>query len=239
MNWKHALLALALIPLAVSCSSRERSAEIPDGTPIGRGGSETPQDPNQPRRSQQATREGQRPAGWLSRSFGNNNDPNVGPCPLMGVLHDSARIVEFASPEQRYANIAFTGEMRGVRGFCRYTGADPIEMNLEIDMAFGRGPASAGARTHRYRYWVAVTRRGVAPIEKEYFNIEVEFDGDRNIATGTDQIERIVIPRANAEISGENFEVLVGFDLTPEQLAFNREGRRFRIDAGNNTQQQQ
>ena len=32
--------------------------------------------------------------------------------------------------------------------------------------------------------------------------------------------------------SGENFEILVGFELTPEQLQFNRDGRRFRIDAG-------
>ena len=47
----------------------------------------------------------------------------------------------------------------------------------------------------------------------------------------TEHINRIVIPRANADISGENFEILVGFDLTPEQLQFNRDGRRFRIDA--------
>ena len=52
--------------------------------------------------------------------------------------------------------------------------------------------------------------------------------------TRTEQIENIVIPRANPEISGENFEILVGFELTPEQLQFNRDGRRFRIDAATN-----
>ena len=107
-----------------------------------------------------------REPGFLDRLVGNDDRPNVGPCPLMGVLYDSSRLVDFAAPDnQRYANIEYTGELQGVRGLCRYVGDDPITMNLEIDMAFGRGPAATGDR-QTYRYWVAVTRRGRAPIEK-------------------------------------------------------------------------
>ncbi|MGE0830312.1 MAG: hypothetical protein AB7O04_13305 [Hyphomonadaceae bacterium] len=219
MNLKIALAALLILPV-VACGggARTRTAEMPGGGPAD--GELQP---------------GQRPTGWLNRVLGDENTPNVGPCPLMGVLYDSARIVEFASAEERYANIRFTGEMRGVRGFCRYVGADPIEMNLEIDMAFGRGPAAESDR-RVYRYWVAVTRRGVAPIEKQYFDIEVRFENGEPVRAGTEQIQRIVIPRATPEISGDNFEVLVGFELTPEQLQFNRDGKRFRIDAAGNVQ---
>ena len=32
--------------------------------------------------------------------------------------------------------------------------------------------------------------------------------------------------------SGANFEVLVGFDVTPQMAAFNRDGKRFRLNAG-------
>ncbi|MBL8530507.1 MAG: hypothetical protein JNK94_02125 [Hyphomonadaceae bacterium] len=150
----------------------------------------------------------------------------------MGVLYDNARKVEFANPaEQRYAGIQYTAEMEGVRGLCRYVGEDPIRMSLEIDMAFGRGPAATSDR-HTYRYWVAVTRRGRAPIERQFFDVDVRFPRGENVATRTERIAQIVIPRANADVSGENFEILVGFDLTPEQVTFNREGRRFRIDAG-------
>jgi hypothetical protein len=98
-------------------------------------------------------------------------------------------------------------------------------------MAFGRGPAATSDR-QTYRYWVAVTRRGIAPIEKAYFEVDVRWDRGEAVVTRTEEIDRIVIPRANPDTSGENFEVLVGFDLTPEQLQFNRDGRRFRIDAG-------
>ena len=152
----------------------------------------------------------------------------------MGVLYDNARTVQFAQPNvQRYNNITFTGEMEGVTGLCRYVGTDPIVMNVDVNMAFGRGPAATSDR-QTYRYWVAVTRRGRAPIEKAYFDIDVRFDRGESVVRRTEHIERIVIPRANDQISGENFEILVGFELTPEQVQFNRDGRRFRIDAGAN-----
>jgi hypothetical protein len=107
-------------------------------------------------------------------------------------------------------------------------------MSIEVDMAFGRGPASTSNR-QTYRYWVAVTRRGFGPIAKEYFDVDVRWNGDEAVVTRTEEIESIVIPRAGADTSGENFEVLVGFELTPEQLQFNRDGRRFRIDAATRT----
>jgi hypothetical protein len=113
--------------------------------------------------------------------------------------------------------------------------ADPITMSIEVDMAFGRGPAATAER-QTYRYWVAVTRRGRAPIEKAYFDVDVRFARGEAVVTRTEQIEHIVIPRATPETSGENFEILVGFELTPEQLQFNRDGRRFRIDAAGNVQ---
>ena len=155
----------------------------------------------------------------------------------MGVLYDNSRLVQFSQANaQRYSNIAFTGEMNSVHGLCRYVAADPITMNMDITMEFGRGPA-AGADHKTYRYWVAVTRRGRAPIAKQYFDVDVRFPHGQDVIAHTEHISRIVIPRANADISGENFEILVGFDLTPDQLQFNRDGRRFRIDAATHAPQ--
>src|SRR5262245_48908019 len=83
------------------------------------------------------------------------NAQNAGPCPLMGVLYDAGRSVEIKGTEESFSNVGFTAEMRGVSGFCRYVGTDPIVMNVDIDMAFGRGPKAEGD-THTYKYWVAV-----------------------------------------------------------------------------------
>lgn len=216
MNVRILLPVLALALLAACGGSSTRTVELdPEGVnrPVASRGDGTP--------------------NWIQRMFGADSRPNVGPCPLMGVLYDNSRLVEFAQPGvERYANIAWTGEVQGVRGLCRYVDADPIRMAIEIDMAFGRGPAATGD-TRTYRYWVAVTRRGVAPLEKQYFDVQPRFENGRNVATARERIEHIVIPRANETVSGENFEILVGFELTPEQLQFNRDGKRFRVDSPN------
>lgn len=208
------MLSFAMAVSACAGQARQRTVELPGGV--------------MPEETEQ------RAPNFFDRMIGNDDRPNVGPCPLMGVLYDSSRLVAFAdSSNQRYANISHTGEMQGIRGLCRYVEADPITMSIEVDMAFGRGPAATDNR-ETYRYWVAVARRGRAPIEKVYFDVDVRWDRDEQVVTRTEQIENIVIPRANPEISGENFEILVGFELTPEQLQFNRDGRRFRIDAATN-----
>ena len=205
-----AVLSLSLLALAGCSTGRGRTVELPGGV---------------------MPEEQQRAPSAFERMLGQDDRPNVGPCPLMGVLYDNARVVDFAAPNQeRYANIEFTGELQGVRGLCRYVDDDPITMSMDIDMAFGRGPAATSDR-QTYRYWVAVTRRGIAPIEKVYFDVDVRFPRDEAVVTHRETIERIVIPRATPDLSGENFEILVGFELTPEQLQFNRDGRRFRIDA--------
>lgn len=216
MMFRAALVLSLGLALAACSNNRDgRTVELP-------GGVMPEQQPDQT------------PPNFLERMFGNDDRPNVGPCPLMGVLYDSSRVVDFAEPNnERYANIEYTAEMQGVRGLCRYVDTDPITMSMDIEMSFGRGPAATSDR-QTYRYWVAVARRGVAPIEKAYFDVDVRFPRGEAVVTRTERIEQIVIPRATADTSGENFEILVGFELTPEQLQFNRDGKRFRIDSGDN-----
>lgn len=155
---------------------------------------------------------------------------NPGPCPLMGALYDSARMVEIKGAE-KMANVGFTAEILGVHGLCTYRGDSPIDMNMDIDMAFGRGPAADG-ESRVYRYWVAVTRTNIGPLAKQYFDINVKFEKGQPRVFHTEHIKKIVIPRANADVAGPAFEILVGYELTPDQLAFNRAGKRFKMNAG-------
>lgn len=214
MQLKHILAVLALSAVAACGGGSTQTVELdPEGVnrPVTDRRTDAP--------------------SWIERMFGADPRPNVGPCPLMGVLYENSRLVQFAQPGvERYGNIAWTGEVQAVRGLCRYVDTDPIRMAIEIDMAFGRGPASTGESRRNYRYWVAVTRRGIAPIERQYFDVEARFENG-DVATARERIESIVIPRANETVSGENFEILVGFDLSPEQVQFNRDGKRFRVDS--------
>lgn len=154
---------------------------------------------------------------------------NAGPCPYVKILYDAARYVELADNRAAVANIGYTGEIEGVTAGCSYRGEDPITVQMNVLFNLGRGvQATADQRT--YRYWIAVTARNEAVLAKEYFDLPVDFKGERTASVTEERT--VVIPRADTGVSGSNFEVLVGFDVTPEMATFNRDGSRFRVNAG-------
>jgi len=154
--------------------------------------------------------------------------PNVGPCPVAGALYDASRIVEVGEVE-RHENVGFTGIVEGVRGYCRYVGKDPITMEVDIDFTLGRGPMAVGDR-RTYEYFVTVTRRDRTVLAKQIMTMDVRFPNGVTEVRRRERVPGIVIPRATETVSGTNFEVIVGFELTPEQLAYNRSGKRFTIN---------
>ena len=159
---------------------------------------------------------------------------NAGPCPFVKVLYDASRYQEFKGPEAA-ANVGYTGEIEGVSANCEYKGAEPIRVRIAVNFALGRGPKAEGSEKV-YSYWVAVTERNAEVLGKETFTIRAEFPASRDRVGIVDEIQDIVIPRARETVSGGNFEILVGFDVTPEMAEFNRLGKRFRVNAMANVQ---
>ena len=153
----------------------------------------------------------------------------AGPCPYVKILYDAARYVELTGDRVAASNVAFTGEIEGLTSNCAYQGDDPITVQTRVLFNLGRGPQAEGDQ-RTYRYWIAVTERNKAVLAKQYFDLPVDFEGARTASVSQDQT--IVIPRAEATTSGDNFEILVGFDVTPQMAEFNRTGSRFRVNAG-------
>jgi len=165
-------------------------------------------------------------------AIGEAAEANPGPCPRAFAIYDASRIVEIKGAES-FANVGFTGEIGKIRSLCRYYGENPIVADLEVDMEFGRGPAASGDEAV-YEYFIAVTRKNVAVIHKEVFPISVRFPAGVDRVSRTEKIDKITIPRAGENTSGVNFEIVLGFEVTPEQREFNAAGKRFRVSAGQN-----
>ena len=202
-----AALSVGLVPIAADAQSRRQP-------PAGGGQSAEGAPQGQP----------QRPAriAPLRRSAA------AGPCPYVKILYDAARYVELTGDRVAASNVAYTGEIQGLVSDCTYQNDDPITVYTRVQFDLGRGPQARGdGRT--YRYWIAVTERNKAVLAKEYFDLPVNFDGQPTASVTQDQV--VVIPRADATTSGDNFEILVGFDVTPEMAEFNRTGSRFRVNA--------
>jgi len=154
---------------------------------------------------------------------------NAGPCPYVKVLYDAGRYHEFKDGRESAGQLVYSGEIQGISAGCEYTDDEPIRLRTHVLFAFGKGP-QATSDTKTYRYWVAVTDRNRAVIAKEWFDLPVRFGGADRVSV-RDELNGITIPRATLTTSGSNFEVLIGFEVTPQMAAFNRDGKRFRVNA--------
>lgn len=154
-------------------------------------------------------------------------EANPAPCPNVVVLNEAARILEFDGEEQ-LENIAYTGEITNVNIACRYFGDEPIDAEISVDMAFGKGPKGDNGKKY-FTYFVAVTRKDLEVITKKEFTVPVDFKDDREVVVIEEEIDKIVISRTNEDVSGVNFEIIIGFALTPEQAIFNRSGKSLKF----------
>ncbi len=190
-------------------------------------------DPEAEQRKQQeeAAKKRKQKAEW-----GDNQAPlpalrNAGPCPFVKSLYDASRYVEFKDGREASAAVGFSGEIQGISAGCQYKDDQPIKVSMEVLFMLGKGPQAQG-RQKTYRYWVAVTDRNRTVLAREMFDLPVTFPEGEDRVYATETLSEITIPRANISTSGSNFEVLIGFEVTPQMAAFNREGKRFRLNVG-------
>lgn len=209
-----AALSTAVIPLSAEAQTRPSDRQQPRG---------------QSERGQNADGTEQNQRQRAPRFAPLRRSAAAGPCPYVKILYDAARYVELTGDRVAASNVGYTGEIEGLSSNCAYQSDEPITVQTRLLFNLGRGPQAQGdGRT--YRYWIAVTERNKAVLAKEYFDLPVSFDGAMTASVTQDQT--IVIPRAEATTSGDNFEILVGFEVTPEMAEFNRSGSRFRVNAG-------
>ena len=165
-------------------------------------------------------------------AIGEAAEANPGPCPRAFALYDASRLVEICGDgAENFQNVGFTGEIDNVRSLCRYFADRPIVGDLSMDFSLGRGPAATGD-TVTLNYFVAVTRKNIDVLTKAVYPLTVTFPKGQDRVRVTETIDEFRIPRASDTTSGENFEVVVGFVVSPEQRDFNADGKRFRVSAG-------
>ena len=155
---------------------------------------------------------------------------NAGPCPYVKVLYDASRYIELKDGKESPGAVGYTGEIQNIRSACQYKGSDPIKVAMQVNFQLGKGPQAAGS-SKRYRYWVAVTKRNEMILAKNDFDLNVQFPAGTDRVAVSDRIDTITIPRRDSKVTGANFEILVGFDVTPEMADFNRDGKRFHVNA--------
>jgi hypothetical protein len=222
------LLAAATFMAAAPLAAHAQYPGGPGGA--GAGGSGRQGD-DQRKQEQDDAKKKKKDKDWGDNQAALPQLRNAGPCPFVKTLYDAGRYVEFKDNREASANVGFTGEVQGISAGCQYKEDQPITVSMDILFELGKGPVAQGS-SKTYHYWVAVTDRNRDVIARQNFDLPVNFPAGKDRVFVTDSISSVVIPRGSATTSGANFEILVGFDVTPQMAEFNRQGKRFRVNAG-------
>src|SRR5262245_47211163 len=140
------------------------------------------------------------------------------PCPRAVVGENAGRLTRFSGAGKEPANVVFEAEISDLAGTCVYDD-DSIDVDLQIQLGASRGPAATDDSA-KFNYFVAVARTDKTVLSRDAFDTVIELPGNQTRNQTVEQLEQ-TIPIAKGE-SGANFVIVVGFEMTPEELEFNR-----------------
>ncbi len=139
-------------------------------------------------------------------------------CPKVGIVRELQEVTQFRPGGKDMTDMTSRAALTDYTGNCEYA-SDGVTVNLNLFVLAERGPAMQGNQAS-YRYFVAVARPGEeAPASKSEFDTTVEFPkGQTRVVTKEELAPKIPLPK---DVNAKDWQVLVGFQLTPEQLDFN------------------
>jgi hypothetical protein len=144
-----------------------------------------------------------------------------GNCPSTEVVKELDVLNEFTDANNPVAaNLISRTAITDVKSTCSF-GEKSMTVDLKVAFDGVIGPQSALRNGNfNYPFFVAVTAPNGDILAKEVFSAPLSFDGGLTRSTYHESLRQI-IPVYNPE-QGPRYKVLVGFQLTPEQLAYNR-----------------
>ena len=145
------------------------------------------------------------------------------PCPNVAIVADAADVTKFLpGPGRDLTDVVTEARIDDFDGFCTtYTdaGSRQVEVELRLVIIARRGPANRD-RQAELEYFVAIGDRNNAILAKATFARSFGFEGNRATSSVVEELAQH-IPLRNGE-TGANFNILIGFQLSDEELQYNR-----------------
>lgn len=150
------------------------------------------------------------------------------PCPAVIVQKDLANKTEFANNGRDLSDIAYEARIEmPIEPQCWYShDEDPkyirTAINVQVDAV--RGPKFSGDAA-KFKYFVAVTGPGGVLLQKQLFDVSVDFSKGQVRSFTTDNIDPVKIFPKDKE-NGDFYRIYIGLDLTKDQLDYNKRNPR-------------
>lgn len=155
----------------------------------------------------------------------NKNTPIL-PCPENKVLSDAASFTRFRDgPGRDLSDITFEGEIAKTISSCKYSiakdsGKGTLSVTMNVVFKAIRGPAAKKKNTS-FNYFVAVTDTSKKIISRNAFRMDLTFPTNVSRLKRQDKKILLNIP-LGAKDDGSEFLIFTGFQLSAEELKFNR-----------------
>jgi hypothetical protein len=160
----------------------------------------------------------------LGACSSNRTDPGTPPCPKVAVLADAAHLAVFRDgPGRDLTDIRYEADLGRISGECVYKRRNTsVTVEMKLSITARRGPADRD-RIADLAYFVAIVDAQSNVLARQEFQSQIAFPIDQSQVATQEELEQIIPLKKDQP--GSDFDVLVGFKLTPEQLQRNRGGR--------------
>ncbi len=148
------------------------------------------------------------------------------PCPSVSTLGDAAKITRFIEgPGRDLIDIDFAGKISHLSGKCFYefdsdTGDQLLRVDIRPEFRMEKG---AGNKTNQaqFEYFVSILDDQGNILQKQIFPFTTKYWKNRQFAKDEDGPVELSI-QLSGEQSGQSINIFVGFQLTREELDYNR-----------------
>jgi hypothetical protein len=144
-------------------------------------------------------------------------------CPKVEVVGDLARLVQFGNgPGRDPSDVLYTARVADVKSGCIYDKRG-ARVDMIVSIVGSRGKAGAKLKSADVAYFVAIADDKQEIVEKKIFTSKLDFTlDDPRLDDELDQI----IPLNSQSETAANRTIIVGFQLTPEQIDLNQQPQR-------------
>jgi hypothetical protein len=145
------------------------------------------------------------------------------PCPRVSLVPDVGQVVGFRDGAGRdLTDVRYRAAIADAKGDCSYDSKGGLSIDMKVTIVAERGPAMAGEPAE-FGYFVALADPQRRILNKEVFPVKITFASGQERGTLVDEITigPTRLPDRNA---GPDYIILLGFQLSPEEIERNRRG---------------
>ncbi|HRC26656.1 MAG TPA: hypothetical protein PKX87_04400 [Alphaproteobacteria bacterium] len=156
-------------------------------------------------------------------------------CPEAEVVQELRNLNEFApmapqKPDQMVSSV----RIANLKTICRDVDSTSVTLDLAVTLTGTLGPKARINPTDKpsfaYPYFVALTTGDGKIVAKEIHAISLAYGKGQNMLTQEETLSHTLPVRLSARASNGPYRLLVGFQLSDDQLAYNRDHPEPKID---------